>query len=783
MKLKANQRCSFFALEAEDFLIYLAGLGLSILTWMLILGWNFDLLIPGHDGPNLDLPYLSELARSNGEWKSILYRTSWLGGVKLYSVTGLSWCLSLLLRLGFTPYMAMNSFIFFIQSVYAYLGIKSVRSLLMLWKVRPIYLSWYEKLPLIWLFAFAPVIGWRFCFGHSTVAMASQFFITLLAGLISAMAGTTTVFLSLLSIVVVNMCLQSTMAQPILYGVVFGAPILFGLFWSEFQKDLKVEKFAGKVFSRPLFGKWLKIFCKGFGPAVIGLLLALDSFSLFLTQSASGDTARSFKAGSVTYSYLTGQLMDWVGSILWTLNTVKSDLPIGMRHEVNYPMGPLLLMFIFLFPWRKYWGEALGLLVSFFLIIAFSNNVEMISGPLMALVPPLQYFRVPTRSALVVALVLPIYATASFLNVFESKRSQFRLVESLLCIGIASTLFFLSPTQREVVLWVGLAIQIGFYLINQKSPISPWCLILVLGVGSVLAFGERRLDFLKAGNLMAESSRIHDHVVAQAPELGFPLTRGYLGFVLPAFDTNTGFGIGISSLSGYGFPLRRYLQFVLAFNGETYDPTLTNLNIPLDTSKYQALRLLYNVKYDLDLTASQEVKVTAGANTFGPAWFVDSLESVQDFEKLVERLKDFGKAKVTGFLIQDDAAIPPSVLKWPSQPGCKNSQVIDVSSYTRGQSFEFRVNTEAECPLVVSTNYSSQWSAYLLEDGIKKVLPVFPVYGALVGILVPPGASQVMLDTEISVPVWAQFGKLVGWFLLGLIIFSPKITFLKTIFN
>ncbi|MEO7162448.1 MAG: hypothetical protein ABI041_05980, partial [Bdellovibrionia bacterium] len=191
MKQKDNLQYRRFRLEADDFLTYLAGLGISILTWLLVFGWNFDLIIPGHDGLTLDLPYLSELARSKGGWNSILYRSSWLGGMKLYSVTGLSWVLSFLIRLGFTPYTAMNSFIFFIQSIYAYLGIKSVSSLLTLWKGRPVSLPWHFKVPLIWVFAFAPVIGWRFCYGHSTVAMASQFFVSLLAGLISAMAGTT----------------------------------------------------------------------------------------------------------------------------------------------------------------------------------------------------------------------------------------------------------------------------------------------------------------------------------------------------------------------------------------------------------------------------------------------------------------------------------------------------------------------------------------------------------------------------------------------------------------
>ena len=783
MRIKPLPLLAPVHLETQDLLTYLAGVVVSVLTWLLILGWAPHLMIPGHDGTGLDLPYMGELARVNGEWTKLLYRGSWLGGMKMLEVTGLSWCLPFLTRLGFAPYAVLNGFVFFIQSIYAYLGIKGVSSLLTLWRAQPIILPWRLRLPLVWLFAFAPVIGWRLCYGHSTVAMASQFFISILTSLLAAMAGTSTVFLALISTWVAYTCFQSSMQQPILYAVVFGAPILLGLFWSEFQKEF-VAASNEKLPLQFLLRRWLAILGKTFIPTVTGLLLALDTFSLVLLQSSSGDSARSVQSGSVTYSYLTGEMGDWLGSLLWTLDTFQSDRAEMMRHEVNYPLGPLLLVFILLFPWQKYWKVAVGLGVSLFLTIAFSNHVGWIADGLIGLIPPLNYFRVPTRSALVIAMTLPIYATASLLNACDLRRLQLGFREVLFCLGALAMLVSLPPVGREVLLWAGVLAVVGSYLFfeyrqysqnkqnGQKWMVAPWCLILMLGVGSVLAFGERRLPFFDAEKTLAESAKIHDHLVAQVPELSSPLTRAYLNFVLPVFGNNTGMVLGISSISGYGFPLRRFLQVVAALEGVPYEPTTVNLNIPLDQPKFQILRQLYNVKYDLSVLPSQEIGVTAETNTMGPAWFVDTLEPVETFEGLVGKLQNSSQVKTTGFLIRDESAIPSGLLQWPHQPSCRDAQVVNVATDSAGQSLNFQLKTEADCPLIISTNYVSRWSAFLLENGIKKSLSVFPIDGALTGVLVPRGTSRLTLEYETKAPSWAQVGKCLGFILLGLMVYA-----------
>ena len=73
---------------------------------------------------------------------------------------------------------------------------------------------------------------------------------------------------------------------------------------------------------------------------------------------------------------------------------------------MNYAAGPLLVL-LALVPWRKQRALAVGLGLSLIGIVGFSMNISFVSRPLLALIPPLRSFRVPTRAVLPWLLVLP----------------------------------------------------------------------------------------------------------------------------------------------------------------------------------------------------------------------------------------------------------------------------------------------------------------------------------------------------------------------------------------
>jgi hypothetical protein len=72
-----------------------------------------------------------------------------------------------------------------------------------------------------------------------------------------------------------------------------------------------------------------------------------------------------------------------------------------------------------------------------------------------------------------------------------------------------------------------------------------------------------------------------------------------------------------------------------------------------------------------------------------------------------------------------------------------------------------RVDSPAACPLTFATNYAETLRATLrLEGGRRVSAPVFPVYGALAGVWVAAGATEVRLAAEpreIPLP-WAWDG-------------------------
>lgn len=760
-----------FRREFDELLTYLMGIPLILGIWILYFGWNRHLLIPGHDGMAFDLLFMTELSRVQGNWESFLYHPGILGGMKLLGVSGLPWILPLSLKLGLTPTAALNSFVFFIQAVYSFLGLKLVGSLLSLRRRKEISLPWSLRIPLSILFAFAPVLGWRLNYGHSTVAMGAQFFIVVLTGFISAIAGTTSLFLLLVSTLVTYTCFQSSMQQPIVYAIFFGAPLILGFFFAEKEE-------------RNAFPFWTQVAVKAVLPLLTGFLLALDRFSFLLAQTQTSDSARSLNSGSVVYSFLTGHFMDWLGSFLWTLDTARSGLPDSMDHEINYPMGPLLILFLVFFPWKTYWKAGLGVAVSILLIVTFSNDITPFSSAILTIFPPLRFFRVPTRSALVVALSLPILATAAFLHSFPQLPSmraalnedrQTLILEGFACFVLSMILLFISPFERELILW-GLVISVSFLqLWLRRRIILPMTLLMVLGVGSILAFEERHLPAADSRIISAETQAIHGQIVSQAPDINFPLNRANLTFVLPAFGANTGNYLGVSSLSGYGFPLRRFLELVLAFSGERYDPTVANLMVPLQIAKYEPLRQLYNVKYTISMAPGPTFQVTSAGETAGPIWFGESLQPVNNFEALVVRLRELtgiAEVRAKGFIVKDDPAIPDVLRAGFSRPECRGAKVTEMGSNATHQHFEIGVMTPSECPLVISTNYSSQWFAYTTENGARKAnLAVFPIDGALTGVMVPSGSSRVILETSTDIGLWARIGQGIGVFLLCLMIY------------
>ena len=76
------------------------------------------------------------------------------------------------------------------------------------------------------------------------------------------------------------------------------------------------------------------------------------------------------------------------------------------------------------------------------------------------------------------------------------------------------------------------------------------------------------------------------------------------------------------------------------------------------------------------------------------------------------------------------------------------------------------VGTPADCPLTFAMNFAEDLQATALVSGAERLLPVFAAYGALAGVVVPRGASEVRIGLRPD-PRWPLAGPVLGLALLA----------------
>ena len=119
---------------------------------------------------------------------------------------------------------------------------------------------------------------------------------------------------------------------------------------------------------------------------------------------------------SIVYSYITSHLFDLFQVIISGFYSNLQRLPQGFFHEINYPIGGFLLLFLSLK--NKYFK--ITYICTFILLFAFCLDyfpVNMISQ-----LPLIKSFRVPQRSLMIPLLFLPIWIFAKTELEIKSKQ-------------------------------------------------------------------------------------------------------------------------------------------------------------------------------------------------------------------------------------------------------------------------------------------------------------------------------------------------------------------------
>lgn len=743
--------------EGEDALLLALAVVLVPATWRLLLGWSWPLLIAGHDGLAMFLLAIRELVEAHGRWPDLAYRPDIFGGMKVRDTVGPLPALSLLARLPLSPTAVFNLFTFLLQVIIAFLSVRCALDLAAVWApgARP---RWLERAAGIAMCAFAPALAWRLGYGHHTLVVGGLPFLAAAALLAAAGAGTVTVLLVAVATATLVNGILFTGHQMVLYGVVFGGPILLGLWIS----------CGGR--RRGLVGVVLT--------CLAALLIALPGFWGVIVHAVGTDSLRAFGRMQLTYSWLTSQPLDWITSIPWTRRAVPFRRPVLFHHEVNYAAGPLLAA-LALVPWRRARALAAGLVASVVTVLLFSMNLRPFSTLLMALIPPLNTFRVPPRAILPALALLPVLVLAAIL---ARREAGPRAVGAAVVSLAAAAVFFVLPSlARELLGWAVVFGLLGQVFAGRRPlPAVAWTAsLLVLAAGSVAAFRERLLPFVPGQAVLAEAEQVGASAVRAQPALGSPLVRANVGPESPDFDANTALAARLSSIEGYLFPSRRFVELLCALRGQEYRPSQMLVRFPEDHPTSRPMFALYDVAFTVRASGGS-VDVRPLSMPAGPAWFSTSFRPVDSYATLGRELLPLGdslgaRAHQTLWLVGQDPRVAAAPLPAAVDPACRSASVRQIGGRRGSATMAAVVETPADCPLTFAMTYAETLRATVTgADGQRRPAPVFPAYGALAAVWVPARSRQVEVEATVPSLPWPPV-----WIAAGLALLVPATRLLR----
>ncbi|MGK5089706.1 hypothetical protein WDW86_19310 [Bdellovibrionota bacterium FG-2] len=769
--------------ESGDLGLLALCLALVPLVWGILLGWHPDRYIMAADGWAMMIPYLRELLAHGGDWTQVIYRPEIQGGAALHDTAGtlLIHQICGFFRLSVTT--TANLTVFIAQSGFAFIGTRFAEELAGRWMLRTQGAEpkgqqdsqkqlWLLRALMILLFAFAPVLSWRIFFGHVIMIFGTCVFLGFFALFVAALNARLT--LTLLGIVFFMMLqvFPTALQQSIIYGLVFGAPVLLAFCLNEFLPDRR----------------WGFIRCLRTPTLVLvsAILVSMPKFAGLLHHAFGSDAARGvLEESGVVFSHLTMSWRDLWASIPWGLGLIGITSPFEKWHEVNLPVGPFVLALGALLLVRDRSGRksfAVGLSFCFLVAFLFAANVHPISDLVLTLLPILKSFRVPSRALLPVLAMFPILACAQF--VFRLNREPYSAggfsgwwTAGALCGG-AVAMVLLPPFVRELAAWIFVA---SLFLVPEfvhkfKIPRAMGLVLLFLiALASLLSFKERTVPTLSLVDLEPRFSAVLADIQAHEPPLNSSLVRTTFDGNIAEFSSNSNWMLGVSSVNGYWFPLRRYLGLAMGLARIPADYTIVNLRFRTTDSDFDAVRKLYNVGYRVLIDEAGKYSLEKLAPTLGAAWFAAGIQKAPSMEELARRLTvDFGTLALVD--ASDEVVQRMRVPEFENQ-ACKKSQA-SVLVATRGEQgvlLEVK-NGVAGCPLAVSMNYMERLSAYVyFEDGWReRELNLFPIYGALTGILVPKikghPSFRILIEAVPFVPLWSRLAFYVGLLILGLLV-------------
>lgn len=803
--------------ELNDLLLFVI-LSISIpIIWFLFFHWRPNQSAGGNDAINLIFPYIKDLAQHKGNWQEVLYRPELLGGLHIVDRLGSLPIDRLTTYLGFSPVTCLNTMIFVIQILFAYLSTRTAIELGRIWRADEqvvtvakapqkskmqkgqkkqkalkkndaeapsLNLKVSKKTSLDTLLgwigtglicSFSPVLAWRLGYGHYCLVAGTFIFLGVFSLFVLARNNHITITSLLIIILAFCHAFQGHGHQTVVYSVIFGFP--FGI--------------AALALIYPDLKSMMKKCLIPFAAIAAAFCISLPIYWLMYRYAAGSDAARAIGDQGITYSYLISTLLDWISSLPWfngVVLTGREQYPFTI-HEINYPLGPFLLFFL-LSPWlvnrqKTKWFFLATVFIGMFLILCFSMNISPFSEMLLNFFHILNVFRVPARAVLPFAILIPIVGCGALLAKIpcdsEPSQSSSASKKPYLLILAFPIIAFLPAAVCETLLWVYAALLL-FYLLKNKKLCPIWAgslFLIFFGVCSVKAFSERLLTYSNEHSLIGIPESIRNDVFKTAPQLSSALTRAHLAFVIDSYQLNTGYPLGISTINGYLAPPKKFIDLFSALAG--VEPSYINIyfDINLDDERFVPLRYLYNVAYNIVLNANGSLMISSLGPTLGEAWFSKSIVKMPYLSELAHTLiqnRDDLLAYTKDNLVVVGEEKEIQDFKFPASfsPDCEHAQILSIHAPHWQQNIDLKVQTQADCPMTISLNYVHALKAVAKNQANQwQEIPLFPSYGALVGLVVPKNTTAINIFVSLEIPTWIRVIQFFGFFLmLGIVISS-----------
>lgn len=710
-------------------------------TWLL-LGWTFQRAITQADGSVLVVPFTQSALHAGFDWTSHLYRFGVVGGSEMHGFAGSTPVVQLCGALGLSTTTTVNVVTIFLQLALGFFGHKAIEAQVTRARGARFRPSVPRRITAIWLCSFAPVLGWRLAYGHENLLFGLLPLHATLALLWAARARTlSATALGFAAFAVFN-GVSGLGPQTIVYSIVFGAPVVIVTI---------LDAPRGERWGRP----------QGIVAASLaaGVFVALPRLVGMIHHALGGDASRGL-GDAVTYAYGTSSAVDWLTSIPWTSRLAAGDA--ATLHEHNFPVGPILLFVVLLWPRglarRTLWALAGGAILA----IVVADDLAPLSTAVLDLIPPLQAFRVPARAVLPIVTFVPCLALVAC---FARGAAPNRELDGLgIVVGAVAILGAraVPPIAREGLAWLGCAALAGIArwrpaVFERRTLAAALAVVAALGVA---AFDERFPRDAAFDPVEHGPRRLHDAVIAQAPELAMPLDRVQILDAPHPYDMSTAWAAGLSSLDGVWYPPRRFLDLLAALTGTAVPPTTCVFQLTRSRA-FPVLQQLYNIRY---IVSVGDGSIRAQPEALGAAWFPARVVTIDRADEMTAALRtpDVRAAlAATAWVARGDAG------RAPAASGACTATVTGVTTDELGQTATITVAAPQACSLVVATNYVSTFRATATVAGATREVAVFPIDIALTGIAVPAGASTITLGPVADVPGWSRAASWLGIALLG----------------